>query len=241
MVFDLPADYFFEEILCFPFAEAIAELPSFEKYVVLKARLLNSMAGELHIEANKHAVIEGNVFIDRGTVIEPFVHIIGPVYIGKNVLIRSHALIRPGTIIGDNAVVGHASEVKNAHIAAETKIASLAFVGDSILGRGARVGSGTITGNRRFDQQEIAIKNGEHTLSIGKDKFGCILGDYVRLGSNVSTAPGTVIGKHTWIYSNASVSGFISKDSIVKLRQDLEIVPKKGDTSLTQRDRDGSL
>jgi len=38
--------------------------------------------------------IEGNVFIDEGTVIEPFVYIKGPAYIGKNCEIRQGAYKR---------------------------------------------------------------------------------------------------------------------------------------------------
>ena len=34
----------------------------------------------------------------------------------------------------------------------------MAFVGDSILGKSARIGSGTILANRRFDQKNIGIR-----------------------------------------------------------------------------------
>lgn len=241
MFFELPVSYFFEEIDAFPFSQLLSDGISLSEYFSAKNVLLSNLQTEMRIETPKNVVIEGNVFIDSGTVIECFARICGPVYIGKNVLIRSHALIRPGTMIGDDVVIGHASEVKNAHIAADAKIASLTFVGDSILGRGARVGSGTITGNRRFDQQEIVLNKDGKNISTGQDKFGCILGDYVRLGSNVSMAPGTVIGKNTWVYSNASMSGFVPGNSIAKLRQDIDIVPKRGDSKLIRLDRDGNL
>ena len=38
------------------------------------------------------------------------------------------------------------------------KVASLDFVGDSILGKSTRIGSGCILANRRFDQKNIEIK-----------------------------------------------------------------------------------
>ena len=152
----------------------------------------------------------GNYYIGEGTVIYPGVVIEGPVYIGKNVKIMPGAYVRPGTIVGDKCVIGFNSEVKNSIIQNGAKIASLAFVGDSILGKSARIGSGVITANRRFDQQNIKLKqeNGEK-IDSGSDFFGCILGDYARIGANSVTSPGTLIGPYTWIYPATSVHGFI--------------------------------
>lgn len=161
------------------------------------------------IDENKVTFI-GNYAIGEGTVIYPGVVIEGPVYIGKNVKIMPGAYVRPGTIVGDKCVIGFNSEVKNSIIQNGAKIASLAFVGDSILGKSARIGSGVITANRRFDQQNIKIKqeNGEK-IDSGVDFFGCILGDYSRIGANSVTSPGTLIGPYTWIYPQTSIHGFI--------------------------------
>ena len=100
----------------------------------------------------------GNYFIDEGTKIYAGATIEGPVWIGKNCKIMPGAYVRPGTITGDNCVIGFNSEVKNSIIQNGAKIASLAFVGDSVLGKSARIGSGVITANRRFDQKNIKIK-----------------------------------------------------------------------------------
>ena len=143
--------------------------------------------------------IEGSFFIDEGTVIHSNVCIQGPVLIGKNVEIQSGALIRPGTIIGDNAVVGHGSEVKNAILQNKAKVASLAFVGDTILGKSARIGSGVILANRRFDQKNITVKVDGEKIDTGSDFFGSIIGDNSRLGANAVSLPGTFIGPYTWI------------------------------------------
>lgn len=158
----------------------------------------------------------GNYFIDEGTKIYPGATIEGPVYIGKNVKIMPGAYVRPGTIVGDNCVIGFNSEVKNSILQNGAKIASLAFVGDSILGKSARIGSGVITANRRFDQQNIKLKqdNGDK-LDTGSDFFGCIMGDYSRIGANSVTSPGTLIGPYTWIYPATSIHGFIPAEKRV--------------------------
>lgn len=158
----------------------------------------------------------GNYFIDEGTKIYPGATIEGPVYIGKNVKIMPGAYVRPGTIAGDNCVIGFNSEVKNSILQNGAKIASLAFVGDSVLGKSARIGSGVITANRRFDQQNIKLKqdNGEK-VDTGSDFFGCIMGDYSRIGANSVTSPGTLIGPYTWIYPATSIHGFIPAEKRV--------------------------
>lgn len=152
----------------------------------------------------------GNYYIGEDTIIYPNVIIEGPCYIGKNVEIKPGAYIRPGCIISDNCVIGFNSEVKNAVLQKGAKISSLAFVGDSILGRKARIGSGVITANRRFDQENIKIKseNGER-IDVGTDFFGLILGDNSRIGANSTTFPGTFIGTYSWIFPLTQVKGFI--------------------------------
>ncbi len=158
----------------------------------------------------------GNYYIGKGTKIYPGAVIEGPVYIGENVSIMPGAYVRPGTITGNKCVIGFNSEVKNSIIQDGAKIASLAFVGDSILGKSARIGSGVITANRRFDQQNIRLKKEDgEKLDIGTDFFGCILGDYARIGANSVTSPGTLIGAYTWIYPATSIHGFIPKEKRV--------------------------
>lgn len=151
----------------------------------------------------------GNYFIDEGTVIYNGVTIIGPVYIGKNCEIMPGAIIRPNTIIGDNCVLGHCSEVKHCVVFNGAKIQSTSFAGDCVIGKSARIGSGAITANRKFDQSNVTVKTEDGSIDLGTGFFGCILGDNSRLGANAVTQPGTHIGQYTWIYPATNVRGFI--------------------------------
>ncbi len=40
-----------------------------------------------------------------------------------------------------------------------SKVSDLAFVGDSIMGKNSRIGSGVIVANRAFSQSEVIIKD----------------------------------------------------------------------------------
>lgn len=172
-------------------------------------------------------IIKGKVFIGKKTIIEPYCIIEGPAIIGRNCYIRGHSYIRAGTVISDDVTIGHAVEVKNSIIMEECKLDSHSFVGDSVIGVGVRNGSATITANRRFDQKDIKVKYKDCEFETGFDKFGCIIGDYTRLGANCTVAPGTLIGQHVWVYPNIFIRGFIPSNTFVKLRQDLKLSSKE--------------
>ena len=152
---------------------------------------------------------DSNVHIGEGTVIPDCVTITGPVWIGANVEIKSHVTIRPYSVISDGCAIGHGSEIKRTIMFGGSKVASLSFVGDSVLGKSARVGSGVITANRRFDQKDISIRHDGALFAIGDSYCGVILGDNARLGANCVTQPGTHIGPYTWIFPQTTVRGLI--------------------------------
>lgn len=166
--------------------------------------------------------IDGLVYIGEGTQIHAGVRIAGPVYIGRNCSIRHGAILRAGTILGDGCVVGHSAEIKGSVCMAGSKMQSGVFVGDSILGVGARVASGAILSNRRFDQKAISLGSGSVKIPTDLQFLGAVLGDYARLGANVVTAPGTLVGPYTWVDSLISLRGFVPRAKLVRLKQELE-------------------
>lgn len=225
---EIELEYFFKEIEEFRYKDIFNDckypwevLTKIKTY--LQQKLVEKDVKISKAKTGEFCSITGNYFIDEGTVIYPNVTIEGPVLIGKNVEIQSGALIRPGSIIGDNCVVGHASEVKNSILQNKSKVASLAFVGDSILGKSARIGSGIILANRRFDQSNIIIKINNEKIDTGRDFFGAIIGDSTRLGANSATLPGTLIGPYTWILPTLQIRGFIPAEKRIYPREDYRI------------------
>ena len=160
--------------------------------------------------------IKGNYIIGEGTKVHSNVSIEGPVIIGKNCEIQSGALIRPYTVIGDNCVIGHCAEIKHSIIQNKAKVQSFTFAGDSIIGKSTRVGSGTILANRRFDQQNIKVKNSKkEKIDVGTDFFGAVVGDNSRLGANSTTLPGSFIGAYTWVMPTSQIRGFVEREKRV--------------------------
>jgi len=223
---ELKIDYYFEDLKACPCYKYLPETFLPWELIKIKDEIFNFQTSDIRGFIEKSAIVKGVVFIDEGSFIDDNVTIQGPVYIGKNCIIRSDSLLRPYSVIGDYCVVGHNTEVKNSLVFNEAKLASHSVVDDSIIGKGTRIGSGVVTDNRRFDQKDIIIKINDKEFATGYDKFGLIAGDYVRIGSNCSTLPGTIIGKYTWFYSNLLIYNFYPKGKFVKLRQSMDIVDK---------------
>ena len=151
----------------------------------------------------------------------------GPVLIGENVSVRSHSIIRSQAYIDSNCVVGHSADVKRSICLNGSKMQCGIFLGDSILGCGARVGSGVITANRKFNQTEVSFKDKDSKLhKSGREFFGAIVGRYCRLGANVVTYPGTIIQEHTWVGAGCVLHGNYGPDEFVSVKQELKIRPK---------------
>ena len=191
-------------------------------FVGLRGNCIQGQVGE-------QVSVSGPVHIGKGTKIHPFVTIEGPVIIGENVSVRSHAIIRSQAYIGSNCVVGHSADVKRSICLDGAKMQCGIFLGDSVLGCGARIGSGVITANRKFNQSEVCIKDSVDGLprKSGREFFGAIIGRYCRLGANVVTYPGTIIREHTWVGAGCVLHGTYGPDQFVSVKQELDIRPKQ--------------
>jgi NDP-sugar pyrophosphorylase family protein len=220
-------DYYFQHREKFPFEGYFDDIT--ETYEILeKAKtFLAELLTEKNVCENRGTVmgappaIHGNCYIGEGTKIYDNVTIIGPVYIGKNCEIMPGAVIRPNSIISDGCSVGHGSEIKHTVMFGGSKVASLAFAGDCVLGASARIGSGVITANRKFDQSNATLKLGGEKIDLRDSFFGVILGDSARLGANCVTQPGTHIGHHSWIFPLTNVRGFIPAGKRVYEKREL--------------------
>ena len=180
---------------------------------------------EIHSKIPHSVFLHGNyIYIGKNTSIEPGTVIQSPAIIGDNVEIRSCAYIRENVIIGNNCVIGHASELKNSIMLDGSHAPHFNYLGDSILGNNVNLGAGTILSNYKMSpDKSIKIIINNKVYDTGLIKLGAIMGDNSESGCNAVLNPGTIVGKRSLIYPLASVRGYIPPDSIVKLKQDLEI------------------
>jgi len=136
-------------------------------------------------------------------------YIVGPVIIGDDCDIGPNCYLRPYTAIGDNCHIGAAVEVKNSIIMRGSKIPHHNYVGDSIIGEGCNLGSGTKIANLRLDKKNVEVAG----IDTRRRKLGAIIGDRVETGINASINVGSIIDNDAHIGPGAVVGGIISSEA----------------------------
>jgi len=176
----------------------------------------------------KGAFVGPDVFLGPGTVVESFAYVRGPAIIGADCVIRSGAYIRGEVLMGERCVVGNATELKNTILLNDVAAPHYNYCGDSVLGNRVNLGAGTKLSNFKIaDDKTIRLKVGQQSVDTGLTKFGAILGDGAVTGCNSVLNPGTVLGPNVMVYANAAVRGWVARDTIVKLRQTLDLAPRR--------------
>jgi bifunctional UDP-N-acetylglucosamine pyrophosphorylase/glucosamine-1-phosphate N-acetyltransferase len=162
--------------------------------------LLRKISRKILGKVEKGAVIEGKVYIDKGTVVKSGSYIEGPCYIGKNCLIGPNCYIRPATAIQNGCHIGNGCEIKNSIIGDNSKVPHLSYVGDSIIGENCNLGAGTIVANLRHDNANVLSMVKGELIDTGRRKFGTVIGDNVKTGIGTIIYPGRKIwpGKFTY-------------------------------------------
>jgi len=174
----------------------------------------------------KGGFVAPDVYVGAGTVVEPFACVRGPTIIGADCQIRSGAYIRGDVLIGDKCIVGNSTELKNTLMLNGAMAPHYNYCGDSVLGNDVNLGAGTKLSNWKIAaDKSIRFKVGDRIVDTGLDKFGAILGDGCATGCNSVLNPGTVLGKAVMVYACAAVRGFVPSNTVVKLRQQLDLAP----------------
>ena len=194
---------------CFPSGPVWSVLPT------LKGQITDMLAdvGENLREGVSIDSTKGIVHIDDSAIIEPFVHIIGPAYIGPKATIRQGAYIREYSWICANSLVGHASETKHSILLPGSKAPHFNYVGDSVLGPRVNLGAGVKLSNLRNDGGEVHTRIDGERIPTGLRKFGAIIGEDSQLGCNAVTNPGVVLGPRCMVNPNTTVTGVHGPDS----------------------------
>ena len=101
------------------------------------------------------------------------------------------------------------------------------YVGDSIVGYKGHLAAGVILSNVRLDRAEITVTHNGAILPTGLRKFGAIIGDRAEIGCNSVLSPGSIIGRNCLIYPGTQWRGVAPENTIIKLKQDLQILPRR--------------
>jgi NDP-sugar pyrophosphorylase family protein len=184
---------------------------------ILKDYLHQTIRPEIRGQVMEGAyLLDDEIFIGPGSVVEPGAVIKGPTYIGANTEIRQGAYIRGSVLVGDNCVVGHATELKNAILLDKAHAAHFAYVGDSILGNHINLGAGTRLANVKLNSSNVVVKIGDQAYETGLRKLGAIVGDRVQIGCNAVLNPGTLLEPGCMAYALTLLQGFYPANTMIK-------------------------
>jgi bifunctional UDP-N-acetylglucosamine pyrophosphorylase/glucosamine-1-phosphate N-acetyltransferase len=142
------------------------------------------------------AIIGDNVVIEENVRVFEFAVVRGPAYIGAGSIIGNQAMVWGGCSFGPGCVIGFGSEIKHS-VFGRNVWTHRGYVGDSIVSDNCSFGAGTITANFRFDERDVPVNVGEQRMSTGTDKFGVIMAEGCRTGSNSVLLPGLKIGPNS--------------------------------------------
>ncbi|WP_158977985.1 DapH/DapD/GlmU-related protein [Cellulophaga sp. L1A9] len=141
-------------------------------------------------------IVDG-IAIHKSTVIENGVTIKRPFIAMENCILGANSYFREGVFLDSSVKIGPSSEVKSSIICANTAIAHLNYIGNSIIGHHVNFEAGSIAANHYNEREDkrIWIKYHETIIDTGVEKFGALVGDNSRIGANGVLSPGTILEK----------------------------------------------
>ena len=129
-----------------------------------------------------------NSRVEDGVRLQPY-SVLSGARVRKGAIVGPFARLRPEADIGEGAHIGNFVEVKKSRLGKGSKANHLAYIGDSLVGRKANIGAGTITCN--YD---------------GIAKHRTIIGDGVFVGSDTQFVAPVTIGKGAIIGAGATIT-----------------------------------
>jgi bifunctional UDP-N-acetylglucosamine pyrophosphorylase/glucosamine-1-phosphate N-acetyltransferase len=177
--------------------------------------LLKKMKTKIQGTMEKNVVINGTIFVGKGTVIRSGTYIDGPVVIGNDCKIGPNCYIRPYTTIGNHCHVGNACEVKNSIVMDHSNVPHLNYVGDSVIGQNCNLGAGTTVANLRLDKKNVPVVLNGKKIDTKRKKLGAIIGDNVQTGINATINIGSMIGNDVYIGPGGFVKREVTPHTII--------------------------
>lgn len=117
--------------------------------------------------------------------------------IGNHVTVGPYVHLRPNTFLADGVKVGNFVEVKNSQVGMGSKIPHLSYIGDTDMGAGVNIGSGTITVN--YD---------------GKNKYRTTLEDRVFIGCNTNLVAPVTIGEGAYVAAGSTITKNVPSEAL---------------------------
>ena len=117
--------------------------------------------------------------------------------IAEGVTVGPYVHLRPDTQLAAGVKVGNFVEIKNSLVGQGSKVPHLSYIGDTDIGSGVNIGSGTITVN--YDGKK------KHRTHIGDDAF---------IGCNTNLVAPVEVGADTYIGAGSTITKNVPPDAL---------------------------
>lgn len=156
-----------------------------EDLKVLGTGVLGKAHPSVVIYDAKNVLIEEGVEIEANAVLDARS---GPIYIGKNTIIRPQSYLRGPLSIGPECRIG--GEIIHSIFHGLSNKAHYGFIGHSYIGEWVNLGAGTTNSNLKNNYGPVKMNN----VDTGEQFLGCLIGDFAKLGIGTLIPTGAVIG-----------------------------------------------
>lgn len=133
---------------------------------------------------------EGPILLGPGAVVHSFSRIVGPCYIGRDVIVQGDSIT--ACAIGERCKVR--GELSHTVLLGHSNKGHDGFVGHSYLGRWVNLGAGTITSNLKNTYGSVGLWTPDGVRDTGMQFLGTLFGDHVKTAIGTRLNTGTVIG-----------------------------------------------
>lgn len=182
---------------------------------------------------------KGEIIIDENVEIYPFSTLEGPLYIGKNTVIKA-ARISGGVIIGNNCKIS--GEIFNSIIGDFSNKSHESALLNSYVGNWCNIAGYTNTTNLKYNYSNVIVKYNLKKIDTGTIKFGSIINDFSRLSSGMTIMPGTFIDSCSTIIEDSVVKGYykpfsflnkISKQNFKEFVFEIDLIMQRRNKSVS--------
>ena len=135
---------------------------------------------------------DGPVWIGERVTILPHSYIKGPAFIGDGSLIQPGSAVHAGTSIGVRCKVG--GEVESSILQGYSNKQHDGFLGHSYIGSWVNIAADCINSDLKNTYGTVRVPINGSDVETGEMFMGMIVGDFSKLGINVSFPTGAVIG-----------------------------------------------
>ncbi len=117
--------------------------------------------------------------------------------VGNGVTVGPYVHLRPASALADGVKVGNFVEIKNSSVGRGSKVPHLSYIGDTDMGSGVNIGSGTITVN--YD---------------GKKKHRTVIEDGAFIGCNTNLVAPVTVGRGSYIGAGSTITKDVPPDAL---------------------------